>query len=67
MLTIFVELIKFCLKEIRTQKNKFLQFLMGLYDNHANVRGQILLMNPLPTISQAYTYVKQDERAYMII
>lgn len=47
----------------RDQKRKLLQFLMGLHDSHANVRGQILMMNPLPTVSQAYAYVKQDERA----
>ncbi|XP_074347238.1 uncharacterized protein LOC141686078 [Apium graveolens] len=47
----------------RDQKRKLLQFLMGLHDSNANVRGQILLMNPLLSVSQAYAYVKQDERA----
>ncbi|XP_074342122.1 uncharacterized protein LOC141679549 [Apium graveolens] len=47
----------------RDQKRKLLQFLMGLHDSHANVRSQILLMNPLPTVSHAFAYVKQDERA----
>ncbi|XP_074323136.1 uncharacterized protein LOC141660076 [Apium graveolens] len=35
----------------RDQKRKLLQFLMGLHDGNAAVRGQILLMNPLPTVS----------------
>lgn len=35
----------------RDQKRKLLQFLMGLHDSHAIVRGQILLMNPLPSVS----------------
>lgn len=47
----------------RDHNRKLLQFLMGLHDSNATVRGQILLMNPLPTVSQAYAFVKQDEKA----
>nr|XP_017251022.1 PREDICTED: uncharacterized protein LOC108221670 [Daucus carota subsp. sativus] len=47
----------------REQKRKLLQFLMGLHDSNTTIRGQILMMNPLPTLSQAYSYVKQDEKA----
>ena len=47
----------------REQKRKLLQFLMGLHESNATVRGQILMMNPLPSLSQAYAYVKQDEKA----
>lgn len=47
----------------REQKRKLLQFLMGLHDSNANIRGQILLMDPMPTLSQAYAFVKQDEKA----
>lgn len=35
---------------------------MGLNESFATARGQILMMNPLPTISQAYCLVKQEER-----
>nr|XP_017225353.1 PREDICTED: uncharacterized protein LOC108201574 [Daucus carota subsp. sativus] len=35
--------------------NKLSQFLMGLSDQFTNVRGQILLMNPLPDICHAYS------------
>ncbi|KAL8109930.1 hypothetical protein AgCh_025868 [Apium graveolens] len=46
----------------RDQKRKLLQFLMGLHDSNYTIRGQILMITPMPTISQAYAYVKQDER-----
>lgn len=35
---------------------------MGLRESNAVVRGQILMMDPLPSISQAYAYIKQDEK-----
>lgn len=47
----------------RDQKRKLLQFLMGLHESNSTVRGQILMMSPLPSVSQAYAYVKQDEKA----
>ncbi|XP_073224731.1 uncharacterized protein [Cicer arietinum] len=36
-------------------------FLKGLNDNYANVRTQILLMDPLPSISKVYSMVVQQE------
>ncbi|XP_004497949.1 uncharacterized protein [Cicer arietinum] len=36
-------------------------FLKGLNDNYANVRTQILLMDPLPSISNVYSMVVQRE------
>ena len=47
----------------RDQKKKLLQFLMRLHESNATVKGQILMMNPLPTLSQAFAFVKQDERS----
>ncbi|XP_074373485.1 uncharacterized protein LOC141713812 [Apium graveolens] len=47
----------------RDQNRKLLQFFMGLHDSNATVRGQILMMSPLPSLSQAYAYTKQDEKA----
>lgn len=41
--------------------NKLSQFLMGLNDQFTVVRGQILLMNPVPDISQAYYMLLQEE------
>nr|TKR89916.1 hypothetical protein D5086_0000238510 [Populus alba] len=39
-----------------------MQFLMGLNDTYFAIRGQILLMNPLPSIRQAYSSVCQEEK-----
>ncbi|XP_074368235.1 uncharacterized protein LOC141708476 [Apium graveolens] len=49
-------------KEDREQRKKLLQFLMGLNDSYSTARGQILMMSPLPTISQAFSLIKQDEK-----
>nr|TKR84114.1 hypothetical protein D5086_0000261470 [Populus alba] len=35
---------------------------MGLNDTYSAIRGQILLMNPLPSIRQAYSSVCQEEK-----
>ncbi|KAL8156075.1 hypothetical protein AgCh_001234 [Apium graveolens] len=47
----------------RDQKRKLLQFLLSLHYSNSAVRGQILLMNLLPSVSQAYAFVKQDEKS----
>nr|TKR71392.1 hypothetical protein D5086_0000301660 [Populus alba] len=39
-----------------------MQFLMGLNDSYSATREQILLMNPLPSIRQAYSSVSQEEK-----
>lgn len=41
--------------------NSLSQFLMGLNDNFIRIRGQMLLMKPLPTLSQAYSMLLQEE------
>ncbi|GKA58692.1 hypothetical protein Tco_0758005 [Tanacetum coccineum] len=38
----------------RDQRKRLLQFLMGLDEGYSNIRGQILLMYPLPTVVKAY-------------
>jgi hypothetical protein len=38
------------------------QFLMGLDDSFAHIRGQILLMDPLPQINKIFSMVLQEER-----
>lgn len=35
---------------------------MGLNESYTNVRTQILLMNPLPTINKVFSLVIQEER-----
>ncbi|XP_012477502.1 uncharacterized protein LOC105793120 [Gossypium raimondii] len=37
------------------------QFLMGLSESYNAVHNQILLMNPLPTVNQAYSMLTQEE------
>ncbi|KAL6315342.1 hypothetical protein AAG906_000446 [Vitis piasezkii] len=39
-----------------------LQFLMGLNDSYAQIRGQILMMDPLPAINKVFSLVIQEER-----
>ena len=45
------------------QHNKYvMKFLVGLNDLYTSVRGQILLMEPLPTINKVFALVSQEER-----
>jgi len=37
-------------------------FLMGLNDSFSNIRGQILLLEPLPPINKVFSLILQDER-----
>ncbi|GJU30623.1 cysteine-rich receptor-like protein kinase 8 [Tanacetum coccineum] len=46
----------------RDQRKRLIQFLMGLDECYANVRGQILLMNPMPSVAKAYNMIKQEEK-----
>ncbi|KAK4278257.1 hypothetical protein QN277_016124 [Acacia crassicarpa] len=39
-----------------------IRFLKGLNDRFANVRSQILLMDPLPSINKAFSLIVQQER-----
>ncbi|XP_075643712.1 uncharacterized protein LOC142614951 [Castanea sativa] len=39
-----------------------MQFLLGLNDSYAQVRAQILLMDPLPSINKVYSLLIQEER-----
>ncbi|XP_040363769.1 uncharacterized protein LOC121049758 [Rosa chinensis] len=46
----------------QNDRTKLMQFLMGLNETYSGTREQILLMNPLPSVRQAYTSVKQEEK-----
>ena len=35
---------------------------MGLNDSYSQIKGQILLMEPLPSINKAYSLLIQEER-----
>ena len=39
-----------------------MKFLVGLDDSYASVQGQILLMDPMPTINKVFSLVSQEER-----
>nr|XP_009761875.1 PREDICTED: uncharacterized protein LOC104213986 [Nicotiana sylvestris] len=41
---------------------RLIQFLMGLNEVYTVVRGSILVMNPLPTIAQAFSILIQEEK-----
>lgn len=34
---------------------------MGLSDQYISIQGQLLLMNPMPTLNQAYSLLLQEE------
>ncbi|XP_071694259.1 uncharacterized protein [Rutidosis leptorrhynchoides] len=46
----------------RDQRKRLMQFLMGLDECYANIRGQLLLMQPLPTVAKAYGMIRQEEK-----
>ncbi|XP_057518001.1 uncharacterized protein LOC130798922 [Amaranthus tricolor] len=50
-------------KRVLTQQQdqRLMQFMMKLNDNLSSVRGNILMMSPLPNISQAYRLFTQEE------
>ncbi|KAI9194591.1 hypothetical protein LWI28_007414 [Acer negundo] len=39
---------------------------MGLNDSYSGIRGQILLMSPLPSVRQAYSSVTQEEKQRLL-
>ncbi|KAJ0105686.1 hypothetical protein Patl1_19560 [Pistacia atlantica] len=45
------------------KRRRLMQFLMGLNESYSAIRGQILLMNPLPDATKAYSYIVQEEEA----
>ncbi|KAF7130537.1 hypothetical protein RHSIM_Rhsim10G0073900 [Rhododendron simsii] len=44
------------------QRQRTMKFLMGLNESYFAVCGQILLMDPLPSVNRAYSLVLQEER-----
>ncbi|CAL8999400.1 unnamed protein product [Prunus brigantina] len=44
------------------ERNKIMQFLMGLNESYAAARGQILLMQPLPAFRKTYSLISQEEK-----
>ncbi|KAG8648046.1 hypothetical protein MANES_09G140601v8 [Manihot esculenta] len=50
-----------------TNRNRFMQFLMGLNETFESVRDQVLGMDPLPTINKAYSMVMKFESQRKIL
>ena len=48
--------------EEREQRGKVMQFLMGLNESYSAIRGQILLMQPLPVVGRVYSMVLNEEK-----
>ena len=46
----------------RLQMEHVMAFLMGLNDSFSQVRGQILLMDPLPPINRVFSLILQEEK-----
>jgi len=44
------------------QEKRIIQFLMGLNDSYTAIRGNILMMNHFPSLSQIYSLLVQEER-----
>ncbi|KAF5475506.1 hypothetical protein F2P56_007306 [Juglans regia] len=44
------------------QRNYVFKFLMGLNDNYDAVRGQIILLSPLPSLDKTFSLILQEER-----
>ncbi|KAB2612568.1 hypothetical protein D8674_034884 [Pyrus ussuriensis x Pyrus communis] len=44
------------------QSQKTMKFLMGLNESYAAVRGQLLLMDPLPVVNKAFSLIIQDDK-----
>ncbi|XP_060170905.1 uncharacterized protein LOC132601864 [Lycium barbarum] len=49
------------LNAIHVIDQRLIQFLMGLNDIYTHARGNILMMNPLPSMDLAYSLLLQDE------
>ena len=44
------------------QDRKLIQFFMGLNEVYTVIRGNILMMNPLPSLAQTFSLLVQDEQ-----
>lgn len=46
--------------------NRLIQFLMGLNDTYDSIRGQILLMEPLPNANKAHAMILRFEKQWEV-
>ncbi|RHN48529.1 putative transcription factor interactor and regulator CCHC(Zn) family [Medicago truncatula] len=52
---------------VREEKEKVMQFLMGLNESYSQVRGSILMMNPLPDTRKVHGLILQQERQMEVV
>ncbi|XP_074346103.1 uncharacterized protein LOC141684864 [Apium graveolens] len=52
--------------EAQIEKTRLIQFLMGLHSSYTAARGHLLMMNPWPSLNQAYMLLKQEEKQRQI-
>ncbi|XP_074364303.1 uncharacterized protein LOC141705124 [Apium graveolens] len=52
--------------EEQLEKTRLIQFLIGLHTSFTAARGQILMMNPWPSVNQAFMLLKQEEKKRQI-
>ena len=48
------------------QQEYMMQFLMGLNEAYGSIRGQILMLDPLPPIAKVFNLLVQEERQRII-
>lgn len=50
----------------RYQRDCVFQFLMGLNDSYSPIRDQIMLLDPIPTITRVFSIIQQQERQHQL-
>ncbi|XP_074342826.1 uncharacterized protein LOC141680522 [Apium graveolens] len=48
--------------EMQLEQTRLIQFLMGLHSSFTAARGHLLMMNPWPSVNQAFMLLKQEEK-----
>ncbi|KAA8539559.1 hypothetical protein F0562_026251 [Nyssa sinensis] len=48
------------------QRDWMMKFLMGLNDSFTNIKAQIILIKPTPTLSEVYALVQQEEKRQLL-
>lgn len=49
-----------------TERTGVYQILMGLNDTYSHIRSQMLAMDPLPSVSNAYAIINQEEKQRLL-
>lgn len=49
------------------EKEKVMQFLIGLDESYSQVRGSILMMSPLPNTQKVHGLILQQERQMEVV